>query len=114
MLLAKLKFAFFGLVALAVVSTSVGVVAQSPADRPADSDRLKAVEQKLDRLLEVLGGRHGRQPSPDAPPMFSPDPRIPAEARSRTCRRFLSRHHRRWPRCLRLRRIRGCALCRCR
>ena len=80
MLLAKLKFAFLGLVTLAVVSTSVGVVAQSPADRPADNDRLKVVEQKLDRLLEVLGGRHGRQPSPDAPPIVPPDPRITAAA----------------------------------
>ena len=80
MLIAKLKFAFFGLVALSVVSTSVGVVAQSPADRPVDSDRLKVVEQKLDRLLEVLGARHGRQPSPDAPSSVLPDPRTAAAA----------------------------------
>ncbi len=79
MLIAKLKFAFLGLVGLAVVSTSVGVVAQSP-DRPADTDRLKAVEKKLDRLLEVLGGQHGRQPSSDTRWNPSSDPRAAAPA----------------------------------
>ena len=60
MLLAKLKFALLGLFTLAVVSTSVGVLAQyapqtSPG-RASDNDRLKSVEQKLDKLLEVLAG----------------------------------------------------------
>ena len=75
MLLAKLKFAFLGLVTLAVVSTSVGVLAQSgPAsDRPSDNDRLKAVEQKLDRLLEVMGGSSHR-----TPPTLRLRPRVPA------------------------------------
>ena len=60
MLLAKLRYAILGAAALALVSTSVGVVAQSRPDGHVSTDRLKAVEQKLDRLLEVLGGSHGR------------------------------------------------------
>jgi RNA polymerase sigma factor (sigma-70 family) len=76
MLLAKLKFAVLGLVTLAVVSTSVGVLAQDGPDRPSDNDRLKAVEHKLDRLLEVLGGSSRRTTSPDAPPTLETAPRI--------------------------------------
>ena len=68
MLLAKLKFAVLGLVTVAVVSTSVGVLAQSDPERTSDNDRLKVVEQKLDRLLEVLGGAKRRTTSPDARP----------------------------------------------
>jgi RNA polymerase sigma factor (sigma-70 family) len=64
MLLAKLKFGFLGLVAVAAVSTGVGVVAQpSSTRRPEDNDRLKAVERKLDKLLEVMGGAGHRMPS---------------------------------------------------
>jgi hypothetical protein len=56
MLFAKLKLIVLGVVSVALVTTGVGVVAQTgPAPHP-DQDRLKAVEQKLDRLLEVLGG----------------------------------------------------------
>ena len=78
MLLAKLKFAFLGVVTLAVVSTSVGVLAQSGPGpgRPSDNDRLKAVEQKLDRLLEVIGGPSHRTPKPDAPPGPVPAPPV--------------------------------------
>jgi RNA polymerase sigma factor (sigma-70 family) len=78
MLLAKLKFALLGLVTVAVVSTSVGVLAQSAPDRPSDNDRLKAVERKLDRLLEVLGGSGRWQPpraDTDAIPSQAPAPR---------------------------------------
>ena len=60
MLLAKLRYAILGAAALALVSTSVGVVAQTAPDGHVSTDRLKAVEQKLDRLLEVLGGSHAR------------------------------------------------------
>jgi RNA polymerase sigma factor (sigma-70 family) len=57
MLFAKLKLVVVGVVTVALITTGVGVVAQQPASTPhADQDRLKAVEQKLDRLLEVLGG----------------------------------------------------------
>jgi hypothetical protein len=76
MLLAKLKFAVLGLVTLAVVSTSVGVLAQDGPDRPSDNDRLKAVEHKLDRLLEVLGGSSRRTTSPDAPPTLDLPPSV--------------------------------------
>ena len=76
MLLAKLKFAVLGLVTVAVVSTSVGVLAQTAPDRTADNDRLKVVEQKLDRLLEVFGGARHRTSSPDAPPGPDDAPRI--------------------------------------
>ena len=81
MLLAKLKYAFLGLVTLAVVSTSVGVVAQTGPDRPADNDRLKAVEQKLDRLLEVLGGsRRGHRAHPTRFPSRGPGWSVVADA----------------------------------
>lgn len=57
MLFAKLKLVVVGVVTVALVTTGVGVVAQQPGPAPhPDQDRLKAVEQKLDRLLEVLGG----------------------------------------------------------
>jgi RNA polymerase sigma factor (sigma-70 family) len=81
MLLAKIKVAFFGLATLAVVSTSLGVLAQDgPGQHSAqvsDNDRLKAVESKLDRLLEVLGGSSRRVTSADAPPLMTTDPRAP-------------------------------------
>jgi RNA polymerase sigma factor (sigma-70 family) len=72
MLLAKLKYAFLGLVMLAVVSSGVGVMAQQGGgfgaqSSPSDTDRLKAVERKLDRLLEVMGGTR-RQSTPDTAP----------------------------------------------
>ena len=71
MLLAKLKFAVLGVVTMAVVSASVGVLAQDGPDRASDNDRLKAVERKIDKLLEVMGGSSRRNAPPDAPP--SPD-----------------------------------------
>jgi hypothetical protein len=91
MLLAKLKFAFLGLVTLAIVSTSVGVVAQTGPgarlDRPSDDDRLKSVEQKLDKLLEVLAGSsHSTRPAgstamapepPTTPPIAAAAPMPP-------------------------------------
>ena len=76
MLLAKLKFAVLGVVTMAVVSTSFGVLAQDGPDRPADNDRLKAVERKLDKLLEVLGGSNRRSRSSDAPPILDLAPRV--------------------------------------
>jgi RNA polymerase sigma factor (sigma-70 family) len=62
MLLSKLKFAFLGLVSVALVTTGAGVVAQ---DRPSDEDRLKSVERKLDRLLEAIGGSSRHAPAAD-------------------------------------------------
>jgi RNA polymerase sigma factor (sigma-70 family) len=62
MLLAKIKGLAFGLAAAAVVTTGVGVLAQPPTPAPsaaAQEDRLGAVEKKLDRILEALGGREG-------------------------------------------------------
>jgi RNA polymerase sigma-70 factor (ECF subfamily) len=58
MLIAKMKSVALSFAALALVGTGVIATAQSGPDnvRPAD-DRLKAVEQKLDKLLEVLGGK---------------------------------------------------------
>jgi RNA polymerase sigma factor (sigma-70 family) len=58
MLLAKIKGIALGLAAAAVVTTGVGVLAQSgaPGGAPGPSeDRLGAVEKKLDRILEALG-----------------------------------------------------------
>jgi RNA polymerase sigma factor (sigma-70 family) len=87
MLFAKLKMIVLGVVTVALVTTGVGVVAQQPVpgprpeaagvkaqDRPGprpDHDRLKAVEEKLDRLLEVLGGSsrfEARYPATAPPP----------------------------------------------
>ncbi|HKI18976.1 MAG TPA: sigma-70 family RNA polymerase sigma factor, partial [Isosphaeraceae bacterium] len=53
MLLAKLKVVVLSLAAAALFTTGVGVLAQ---ERGSDEDRLKNVERKLDKLLEVLGG----------------------------------------------------------
>jgi len=86
MLLAKLKLVIVGLAAVALFTTGVGVLAQ---DGPSDQDRLKNVERKLDRLLEVLGGSSSRPladapvPSgvpvpPGAPATASPAPGSPA------------------------------------
>jgi hypothetical protein len=47
------------------------VLAQDGPDRASDNDRLKAVERKIDKLLEVMGGSSRRNAPPDAPP--SPD-----------------------------------------
>ena len=71
MLLSKLKFAFLGLVTVALVTTGAGVVAQ---DRPSDNDRLKNLERKVDRLLEALGGQNRRAPSADRASDSRPEP----------------------------------------
>ena len=68
MLLAKLRYAVLGVATLALVSTGVGVVAQTMPGARVSTDRLKAVEQKLDRLLEVLGG--SRTPARTAGPFL--------------------------------------------
>ena len=91
MLLAKLKFAFLGLATLAVVSTGVGVLAQTGS--PAGNDRLQAVERKLDRLLELMGGASRRPRSADSPPVPGP--------RSHVSRMQRSPRHRPWRRSLR-------------
>ena len=85
MLLAKLKFVLMGFASVALVTTGMGVVAQSPAptSHPPDQDRLKAVEQKLDRLLEVLGGS-SRSTSAMPPPVNAlVQPGTPVAAYSR-------------------------------
>jgi RNA polymerase sigma factor (sigma-70 family) len=80
MLLAKLKFAVLGVVTMAVVSASVGVLAQDGPDRASDNDRLKAVERKIDKLLEVMGGSSRRNAPPDAPPSLDSIPRAAVPA----------------------------------
>ncbi len=67
MLYAKLKGIVFGLVTVGAVTTGAIVLAQRPQDQPhnkdasyanvarTEPDRLHAVEQKLDRILEALG-----------------------------------------------------------
>ena len=76
MLLAKLKLMILGFLAVAVVTTGAGVLAQ---DGPSDEDRLKSVERKLDRLLEVLGGASRHAPIPGQRPAPSPTPAPTAE-----------------------------------
>jgi RNA polymerase sigma factor (sigma-70 family) len=57
MLLAKFKGIVLGLTAAAVVTTGVGVLAQSNGPRSrVDEDRLSVLERKLDRILEALSG----------------------------------------------------------
>jgi RNA polymerase sigma factor (sigma-70 family) len=72
MLLSKLKFAFLGLVTVALVTTGAGVLAQ---DRPSDNDRLKNLERKVDRLLEALGAQNRRAPSADGASDSRPEPK---------------------------------------
>jgi len=83
MLFAKVKSAVLGIATLALVTTGVGVLAQTGA---SPDDRLKAVERKLDKLLEVLGAsnRPGHTPAslpvpagasvPAMPPLASTPP----------------------------------------
>jgi RNA polymerase sigma factor (sigma-70 family) len=83
MFLGKLKLVVLGLMTVALVTTGVGVGAQ---DRPSEEDRLKAVEQKLDRLLEVLGNSATTSPAAAWPPsrnarVSSPVPKIASPAR---------------------------------
>ena len=80
MLLGKLKLVILGLATVALITTGVGVGAQ---DGPSDDDRLKAVERKLDRLLEVLGGSTSTSPTSPLPRSLAPSisvPRIAAPA----------------------------------
>jgi RNA polymerase sigma factor (sigma-70 family) len=76
MLLAKLKSVILGLVTVAFVTAGVGALAQ---DRPTDEDRLRAVERKLDKLLEVLGGGGHRPPLLDSTPAQpAASPKVPS------------------------------------
>jgi RNA polymerase sigma factor (sigma-70 family) len=89
MLLAKLKGIALGLITVGVVVTGA-VLAQSPgpgtgpalqprvadhALNASDSDRLRAVEQKLDRILEAIGRS---RPTPE-PPRSQPPSSVSAD-----------------------------------
>jgi RNA polymerase sigma factor (sigma-70 family) len=79
MLIAKLKSVAF-VTAFAFVATGVAAIAQSSSGySPQVDDRLKAVEQKLDRLLEVLGGKGRLLPgvAPAAVAQVPPQPTAP-------------------------------------
>jgi RNA polymerase sigma factor (sigma-70 family) len=88
MLLTKVKSALLGFATLAVITTGVGVLAQTGPGGGASSsspdDRLKAVERKLDKLLEVLGGSSRANPQPvaaassDVAPASNPAAAAPA------------------------------------
>jgi RNA polymerase sigma factor (sigma-70 family) len=54
MLIAKFKGLVLGLTLATLVTTGIGVLAQAPG--PPEGDRLSALERKLDRILEALGG----------------------------------------------------------
>ena len=84
MLFAKLKGILFGLVTIGAVTTGAIVLAQRPQEKgdkityeatPARSepDRLHAVEQKLDRILEALGTP---RPAPHVPASGAPHPDV--------------------------------------
>ncbi len=74
MLLSKLKLAFLGVITVAILATGAGVVAQ---DRPSDNDRLRNLERKVDRLLEVLGGA-GRRTTTSPAQNSTPESNEPA------------------------------------
>ena len=100
MLFSKFKFAFIGLVAVTLLASTGGVVAQT--GKSSDDDRLKSLERKVDKLLEVLGRSSHRAPGTSPvteppPPAVAPaapwrlqhqHPRPPPQPRQ--CRR---RHH---------------------
>jgi RNA polymerase sigma factor (sigma-70 family) len=77
MLLGKLKLVILGLATVALITTGVGVGAQ---DGPSDDDRLKAVERKLDRLLEVLGGSNSTSATSPLPRSLAPSISVPTIA----------------------------------
>jgi RNA polymerase sigma factor (sigma-70 family) len=77
MLLSKLKLAFLGVMTVAILTTGAGVVAQ---DRPSDNDRLRNLERKVDRLLEVLGGSSRRTTPPVLDSTPKPTESAPAVA----------------------------------
>jgi len=66
MMLTKMKTATVVLVALGLVGTGAGVVAQDPTPTRSakDDDRLQQVEQKLDRVLQALEGRQAPTAAP--------------------------------------------------
>jgi RNA polymerase sigma factor (sigma-70 family) len=66
MLFAKVKSVFFGIATVALVTTGVGALAQTGPS--SSDDRLKAVERKLDKVLEVLGGSRRASTVPAASP----------------------------------------------
>ena len=90
MLLAKFKGIALGLVTLTLVTTGMTAMAQiggevGPGPGSPD-DRIKAVEQKLDKLLEVLGGS-GRASTPSPTPAPMPRPAVaPAAPAARAAR----------------------------
>jgi len=69
MMLTKMKSAAMVVVALGLVGTTAGVVAQDPTPTRSakDDDRLREVEQKLDRVLQALEGRKSPTPAASAP-----------------------------------------------
>jgi RNA polymerase sigma factor (sigma-70 family) len=71
MFLTKLKMTAAGLLALGLLATGVSVLAQQPAPNPAaepDTSRLKEVERKIDRLLNLLD-RPVQPPLAPTPPV---------------------------------------------
>ena len=58
MLLSKFKGAGLASLAVMLVATGAGVLAQQPLDPRAEPDRMAQLERKIDRLLEALGGCH--------------------------------------------------------
>jgi hypothetical protein len=86
MLCAKLKSVLLCMTTAVLLTTGVGVLAQQSGPGQSADDRLKAVERKLDRLLEVLGGssRQAATPTglapataPTAPPVSDAPPGQP-------------------------------------
>jgi len=82
MLFAKVKSALLGITTVAVLTTGVGVLAQQSGPGQSADDRLKAVEHKLDRLLEALGGssRQSATPTGSTPTLAQPVPPQPPSA----------------------------------
>lgn len=82
MLMTKLKGASLGLVALAVVGSGLNALAQSnPAQQAAAAqpdDRLKSLEQKIDKLIETLAGTAATTPPQGHNQLIQMQTEIPA------------------------------------
>ncbi len=74
MILTKSKILAAAVVACGIAGSSMGLNAQSPspAEKPAEADRLDQVEKKLDRVLQALEGRPDQPPTALAPDLPTP------------------------------------------
>ena len=86
MLIAKFKGLVLGITSAIIVTTGIGVLAQGPGNDglgPPGEDRIGALERKLDRILEALGGSNrttNKREGDTRPPDTSVLPALAAQA----------------------------------